>query len=151
MSVVKEKKMASAEKPAASSSFFQNLLLSGIYKRKQGRITRQVTFFAIAGAIGLGAWRLSETLPAAPLWLNMGLPLAFMVIGAWVAYRLVNMTNFADFLIAVEAEMSKVSWPTRTELIRGSMVVLMMIFVLAAMLYMFDLGWTFIFKNVIHL
>ena len=34
------------------------------------------------------------------------------------------MPAFADFLIAVEAEMNKVSWPTRTELFRGSMVVI---------------------------
>ena len=32
----------------------------------------------------------------------------------------VNLPVFADFLIAVEAEMNKVSWPTRGELFRGS-------------------------------
>ena len=35
------------------------------------------------------------------------------------------MPAFADFLIAVEAEMNKVSWPTRHELIRASMVVML--------------------------
>ena len=48
----------------------------------------------------------------------------------WVSYRLVNVPGFADFLIAVEAEMNKVSWPTRTELFRSSIVVLIMIFAL---------------------
>ena len=40
-------------------------------------------------------------------------------LGLWVAFRLVNMPAFADFLIAVEAEMNKVSWPTRGELFRS--------------------------------
>ena len=46
----------------------------------------------------------------------------------WVSYRLVNFPSFADFLIAVEAEMNKVSWPTRVELFRSSIVVLIMMF-----------------------
>jgi preprotein translocase subunit SecE len=150
VSVVKEKKMASVDKPLASSSFFKNLLLTGIYKRRQGRITRQVTFFAIFGAICVLAWRVWDIYRAtAHVGLSAGLPAAIVLVGAWVAYRLVNMTNFADFLIAVEAEMSKVSWPTRTELFRGSAVVLTTIVILAALLFVFDLGWTFVFKQVL--
>ena len=42
-----------------------------------------------------------------------------------------ELPGFADFLIAVEAEMNKVSWPSRGELFRASIVVLVMIFVLA--------------------
>ena len=48
------------------------------------------------------------------------------------------MPSFADFLISVEAEMNKVSWPTRTELIRASIVVILMIFLLAAILFAYD-------------
>ena len=44
-------------------------------------------------------------------------------------FRLVNLPKFADFLIAVEAEMNKVSWPTRTELFRSSVVVIVTILV----------------------
>ena len=36
--------------------------------------------------------------------------------------------QFADFLIAVEAEMTKVSWPSRGELVRSSIVVILVIF-----------------------
>ena len=68
--------------------------------------------------------------------------------GVWMAYRIVNWPMFADFLISVEAEMSKVSWPTRTELIRGSVVVLITIASLAVFLYSFDLLWTFIFQRL---
>ena len=50
--------------------------------------------------------------------------------------------GFADFLIAVEAEMNKVSWPTRAELFRSSMVVIFCILFLAAVLYGYDLFWS---------
>jgi preprotein translocase subunit SecE len=55
------------------------------------------------------------------------------------------MPNFADFLIAVEAELNKVSWPTRTELIRSSIVVLICLLVLASVIFGFDLIWRTIF------
>ena len=59
----------------------------------------------------------------------------------WASYRVVNVPAFADFLIAVEAEMNKVSWPTRGELFRASMVVLILIFALAFVLAGFDMFW----------
>jgi len=58
----------------------------------------------------------------------------------------VNVPGFADFLIAVEAEMNKVSWPTRAELYRSSVVVLVTIFVLAMVLFVFDFFWGWVFK-----
>ena len=66
---------------------------------------------------------------------------AVLSIGLWLSYRVVNYPKFADFLIAVEAEINKVSWPTRGELIRSSLVVLFVILALAAILFGFDLIW----------
>ena len=70
--------------------------------------------------------------------LNVGLhfliPGLVLVVGVWVSYRVVNFPAFADFLIAVEAEMNKVSWPTRTELIRASYGVILLVILI------FDLG-----------
>lgn len=94
----------------------------------------------------MGAWRLNEfcadRLPS--VFTDYGIPWVLAVIGIWLSYRVVNMPRFADFLIAVEAEMSKVSWPTRKELVRGSVVVIVTIVVLAALLYGFDLVWSFL-------
>ena len=61
----------------------------------------------------------------------------------WIGYRLVNDPTFADFLIAVEAEMNKVSWPSQTELIRASLVVIILIFGLTMVLFSYDviLSW----------
>jgi len=122
------------------SAFFQELLHTGLYKRNQGRITRQVTFAAIAITVTLGFYRLSQMLAGDPVW-EFAVPGVLLLAGWWIAYRVVNVPAFADFLIAVEAEMNKVSWPTRTELFRASMVVLVTIFALAAILFGFDYFW----------
>ena len=79
-----------------------------------------------------------------PQW-QFALPGVLLLLGLWASYRVVNVPAFADFLIAVEAEMNKVSWPTRGELFRASMVVLIVIFALAIVLSGFDLFWTVLF------
>lgn len=124
-------------------TFFYELVHVGIYKRSQGRVTRQVTFAAVAAAIVLGLLRLGSTLAAMGLGpeFQLGLPLLLLAAGLWASYRLVNVPIFADFLIAVEAEMNKVSWPTRTELFRASMVVLILIFALGFILAGYDMFW----------
>jgi preprotein translocase subunit SecE len=63
----------------------------------------------------------------------------------WFAYRLVNWPRFADFLISVEAEMSKVSWPPKTELYRASMVVIFTMAFLAILLFCYDAIWQLLF------
>jgi preprotein translocase subunit SecE len=127
-------------------AFLQEMLRVGIYKRSQGRVTRQVTFAAIAAAIALGLYRLSALQAGnGPHW-QFAVPGILLLIGLWACYRVVNVPAFADFLIAVEAEMNKVSWPTRSELFRASMVVLIVIFVLAALLALFDYLWAVLFR-----
>ena len=136
-------------------AIFQELLTVGIYKRSQGRITRQVTFAALAIAISLGFFRLYQTLDASIgnelFGLSFWLPGLLGLVGLWVSYRAVNFPGFADFLIAVEAEMNKVSWPTRSELFRASMVVLVCIIFLAIVLFGYDIFWRIIFENVLRI
>ena len=142
--------MATSSKDSAtgirSASFIPNLFQAGLYKRNQGRITRQVTFAAIAIAMLLGCWRLHLSADPTEVAMRIGLPAALLAAGLWIAYRAVNLASFADFLISVEAEMSKVSWPTKTELVRGAMVVLITILFLAGFLFMFDFIWAMVFK-----
>jgi preprotein translocase subunit SecE len=121
-------------------TFWREMFSLGIHRRQQGRIARQVTFGALALMVGAGCWRLSDFL-IGDAYLRIGLPLVLFAVGAWVAYRLVNYPPFADFLINVEAEMVKVSWPTRTELFRSSVVVILTIFGLAAILALYDVFW----------
>jgi len=138
-------------------SFFQELVHVGIYKKNQGRTTRQVTWGAIAAGVALGCWRLSQMLLDNKLdhWLDFPLlsgvfPSLLAVASWWVAYRLVNLPRFADFLIAVEAEMNKVSWPSKGDLYRASLVVLLVIFALSAILYVYDAFWRLFFHYVLR-
>jgi len=130
--------------------FVQELFRVGLYKRNQGRIARQVTFAALAVIFALGAWSLSESLASYVAqhrewkpWVQHAarylIPLVFLLVGLWASFRIVNMASFADFLISVEAEMNKVSWPSRSELFRASMVVMVVIFFLAGLLFFYDL------------
>jgi preprotein translocase subunit SecE len=114
------------------------------YKRSQGRIARQVTFFAIWLAFAVAAWKMYGTAQT-DVWRYV-VPTILVGAGAWIAFRIVNLPSFADFLISVEAEMNKVSWPGRTELWRASMVVVVVIFLLAAILYVYDL----ILRAIVH-
>jgi preprotein translocase SecE subunit len=252
------------EVAATVGAFFRELLHVGIYKRNQGRITRQITFAALVVAVAIGLWRLGGVLERYDPWiaaaparvvcftktgsveadgrlrwtgndgtasatihkgenlvdvanvvnaakektgvaadtsedktgvrliltsvkveaegkveleappdafriegvnaqgvahgrnpLNFGLrfliPGLLLAATAWGTYRLVNVPAFADFLIAVEAEMNKVSWPTRTELSRSSLVVLVLIFALAILLYAFDVSWQTIFRRILNI
>lgn len=41
--------------------------------------------------------------------------------------------------------MNKVSWPSRTELIRASLVVLFVVFLLSTVLFLYDFFWVSIF------
>jgi preprotein translocase subunit SecE len=136
----------SNEQKATASNFWGELFQFGLYKRSQGRVTRQVTFGALAVTVAIGCWQLSDTSMAAS-WgrsAQYGVPLALFALGIWFVYRLVNIPRFADFLIAVEAEMVKVSWPSRSELIRSSTVVIVTIFGLAAVLALYDFFWNWL-------
>jgi len=130
-------------------AFFQELLRVGIYKRSQGRVTRQVTFAGCALLIAAGVWSLSITLAGKGHIYQFAIPGLVLAAGIWASYRVVNMPAFADFLIAVEAEMNKVSWPTRPELFRSSTVVLIFIFILAAILATYDVLWRLFFEHVL--
>lgn len=98
----------------------------------------------------IGVWRLSETLKVSSevAGLVYGLPIALLVAGLWVCFRVNNYPKFADFLIAVEGEMHKVSWPTWPVLVRSSMVVIALIFLMAFALFLFDVVWKIMFQAI---
>lgn len=138
--------MARAEK---ADGFWPSMLAAGLYKKNQGRLTRQLTAGAILVAVGLGAWALSQSVLA-----DVAVPARYSVVGAvlalgvWFAYRIVNYPPFADFLVDVEGEMAKVSWPTRDELKRATVVVLITMFLLSFVLFMYDLIWQAVLRAI---
>jgi preprotein translocase subunit SecE len=128
------------------AAIVHELFRFGFYKRNQGRIARLATFYALAAIVVLGCWRLSEYYYDRSEWLRYYVPLGLLAIGLWASFRLVQMPTFADFLISVEGEMNKVSWPSRSELFRASLVVILVIFFLAALLYFYDLALTWVLR-----
>jgi preprotein translocase subunit SecE len=140
-----------------SRSFLGELFTAEVYKRNQGRMVRQVTCLAIWLACLLGAWRFYQTfmldLSLGAAWegwkgetLRWAVPVLLLMVGIWVGYRLVNWPKFADFLISVEAELNKVSWPAWPELYRASLVVIFTIAFLAVLLFAYDLVWVSLFQ-----
>lgn len=132
-------RMAKSEKDV---TFWQSLASANLYKRNQGRLTRQLTAAAILLAVVLAAWALSVTLLAdqQPA-IRYGVSGAIAVLGAWFAFRIVNYPVFADFLVDVEGEMAKVSWPLADELRRATVVVLVVMFLLSFVLFGYDVIW----------
>jgi preprotein translocase subunit SecE len=132
------------EKTLSARSIIQELFQLGLYKRSQGRIARQVTGAVVWVTAAIIAWQVWLTMGVGSNWRYL-IAGAVLAAGLWLGYRLVNISQFADFLIAVEAEMNKVSWPSRDELIRSAFVVIFVIFLLAAVLFAYDLIWRQLF------
>jgi preprotein translocase SecE subunit len=128
------------------------------YKANQGVRVRRGTFLGLLLIIGAGIWTMvnNRTLGAGD-WvvdvLNTDYALYLMyhvaylgpvviLLGlGWIAWRVVNWPLFADFLIATEAELNKVSWITRRRLVQDSIVVLVTVFLMAVFLFIVDIAW----------
>ncbi|MFO0800604.1 MAG: preprotein translocase subunit SecE [Gemmataceae bacterium] len=139
------------------------------FKRVLGRVVRRVTMIGILG-VGLtgvysllyqgslpdnwdvplpfvhgedGGPKMFRLLPDA----KITVPLLIAVLTAWVAYRAVNMPAFAEFLIATEAEMNKVSWSSRKRLAADTVVVLVCTIFMALFLLFVDLFWGWLLSS----
>ncbi|MDP1564203.1 MAG: preprotein translocase subunit SecE [Pirellulaceae bacterium] len=148
--------MSSMAKPkdgdeSVMSQITSAMLSTSVFKPNQGRVVRQVTFFAMWLLLGLAVWLVATYLLDWFRGGEMASYLSAFAVGAlafWMAYRSVNIPSFTDFLIGVEAEMRKVTWPTRKELIAGAAVVLFVVVSLAVLMFGFDLIWTAIFTRL---
>lgn len=69
------------------------------------------------------------------------IPFLLALATLWLGWRVTNIPSFADFLIATEAEMNKVSWSTRKRLMQDTVVVLVTTFLLTCFLMAVDVFW----------
>jgi preprotein translocase SecE subunit len=132
------------------------------YKASQGTRMRRGTMLCVLLLVGCGvytmlsrgtlrtaagdAWTVSVpfTNGAKLTILNdvqFSLPILVAAFGLWLAFRLVNNPMFADFLIATEAEMNKVSWVTRRRLYQDTIVVLVTVLLLTLFMFVVDVAW----------
>ncbi len=135
------------EKAVASTSLIQELSHAGRYKRTQGKVARQLTMVAIWLVVGVLSWNLYEGLIDKGRGIQLMASGVVLFVGFWLGFRVVNWPRFADFLIAVEAEMNKVTWPSRGELKRSSTVVIVLVFSMATLLFSFDFVWRTVFAK----
>ena len=75
-----------------------------------------------------------------------------LVLG-WLIFRIIQFPPFAEFLIATEAEMNKVSWTSKDDLYRATTVVLATVVLMAVFLFVVDWLWLFILRmiGVLHM
>ena len=130
------------------TTFLANLFSAEMYKRNQGRLVRRLTAIAVAGTLLIGCWVMSNTnvIAEAGRAVQLGVPAALAVLSLWFSFRLINYPKFANFLISVEAEMDKVSWASKKELQRATVVVVCTMFFLGAVLAVYDWIWFLLFR-----
>jgi preprotein translocase subunit SecE len=73
---------------------------------------------------------------------------SILLFGLWFGWRTINWATFADFLISVETDMAKVSWPGPAELRSSTVVVLIVFMFLAGLFLTYDLILLSFFKWV---
>ena len=123
-------------------SLIPELFSLSLYKKNQGRLVRSLTAGVVSAACAFGCLSLSQT------WLSdqdtafrVALPSVLGALACWFSFRLVQFPKFAEFLIAVQSELDKVSWPAVQELWRATFVVLGSMFVLCFVLLCLDFIW----------
>lgn len=136
------------------------------YKRNQGRRVRLGTIvgFLLLAAAGIyslvahnslstASWQVRIPFTENYSWIILPdviytLPLLLTFLAIWVAYRVVNFPVFADFLIATEAELNKVSWTSRKRLIQDTVVVLVTVLLLTIFLFVVDQAWAWLLSRI---
>ena len=126
---------------------------SRIYKRNQGKYTRWITFSAIMFLIGAGMYILSGSLNmydfTRPPYIRYGVPTVITALAAWFMFWVINRPKTADFLIATEGEMKKVSWSSKKEIIGSTKVVIITAFILAGILFGVDILFRLLFSAIL--
>ena len=124
-----------------------------IYKRGQGKYTRLCSAFGAAIIAGLGCLQLYKKLQATDmgLWAETMVPASLFVALSLLIFWLVNRRSVADFMIAAEGEMKKVSWSSRKEIAVSTFVVIMVVIIMAILLGVVDLGFQLFFKEVLKI
>ena len=128
--------------------FLVNLARADLYKPMQGWYARIYTALGLGLIVAAGAWKVFDASIEYSPALRFGLPAVFLGILGWVIFRIVHFPPFAEFLIATEAEMNKVSWTNKEDLIRATTVVLATVVMMTVFLFMVDTLWTLVLRMI---
>ncbi|MFP4145207.1 MAG: preprotein translocase subunit SecE [Phycisphaeraceae bacterium] len=113
-----------------------------IYKPGQGYWTRTLSAIG-AGTIVLAGvawgWTKMSVISENTIYYQSGMAAAVILVLGGLIYWLLNNPRVADFMIATEAEMKKVNWPSRREIFGSTVVVIAGTLMLAVLLFLIDL------------
>lgn len=122
-----------------------------IYKPGQGYWTRMLTAVGAGTLVLVGVawlwWQLA-VIPTHTVYYQAGVSVAVIAVFGGLIYWILNRPRVVDFLIATEAEMKKVNWPTRREILGSTWVIICGTFLLAALLAVVDLVFGSVFLKI---
>jgi preprotein translocase subunit SecE len=134
--------------PGQFTLFLLNLARADRYKPMQGWYARLYTALGLGLIAATGAWRVYESsIEYQAVW-RICLPAIFAAVLGWVIFRLIHFPPFAEFLIATEAEMNKVSWTNKEDLFRATTVVLTTVVIMTVFLFLVDTLWTALLRLI---
>ncbi|MHC5119208.1 MAG: preprotein translocase subunit SecE [Planctomycetota bacterium] len=123
-----------------------------IYKQGQGKNSRLWTAMVLLVIVAAGCWRLHLKLQTQDnVWLETLVPALICAVFAAIIYWVSNRPVVADFLIAAEGEIKKVSWSSRKEIVNSTMIVITVVAILATGIGLVDLGFQIFFRQVVSL
>jgi len=125
--------------------------LNTIYKRGQGKNTRLGTGLGLLVIVLVGCVVLYQLLAAQSILIQTLAPVGVCLVLSWLIFWVMNKPTIADFLIAAEGEIKKVSWSSRKEIVISTTVVICVVLIMAVGLAVFDLVFNWIFGTLIGL
>ena len=73
---------------------------------------------------------------------------AVIALAGVISIIVLNRPRWADFLISVQAEIDKVTWPSRAEVHKHTLVVLILLLSMSVVVFAFDIVWQWVFKTI---
>ena len=124
-----------------------------MYKRGQGINTRLWSGLVCFTITAIGCFRLYQILLSRTnnAWLYTFAPLGVCAAIALLIFWLVNKPNVADFMIAAEGEIKKVSWSSRREIVASTTIVIGVVLSMGVMLVGVDFVFRSLFEFVLKL
>lgn len=126
-----------------------------IYKPGQGYYTRMLSAVGIGVIVLAGVgwlWEKMPTIDAIPvkqmLYYQAAMAVGVIAVFGAIVFLILNKARVADFMIATEAEMKKVNWPSKKEIIGSTWVVICGTAFIGLLLFIIDIGFTWLFTKI---
>ena len=137
------------------------------YRKDQGRYARMFAFWAVLLLITYGCFHGGGLAGLLAHWMGDSdkvlvdpfpilktlkvstlIALGVLVVAGVMIHRILNRPRLADTLIDTEGELRKVTWPTWSEALHGTIAVTLMVLILGVFLTLVDLGLVALMKRL---